>query len=182
LDRRYHRLHDKQATKVVTFSALNWLAEKPTVTQDEQADALYVLGLAGLASDRLLEKHHIPVSRDPKAASKLSSSQAVVEAEVVEPPAVVALRTSPIVSVPAAVLRQIGVCRRKLIAIQAQQLRVAIRSLMKTLITLPDALRAVWDFGGGKKTLTLTCWALFTAVVVVRPVVQALVNQKTIHG
>lgn len=181
LDRRYHRLHDKQATKVVTFSALNWLAEKQTVTADEQADALYVLGLAGLASDRLLEKHHIPVTRDQKAASKGS---VVVEAEVVEtPPSDLVMRSSPIVSLPTEVLRKIGVCRRKLIAIQGRQLRAAVRFLIKTMITLPGtAVRAAWDFGGGKKTLTLTCWALITAVVIVRPVVQALVNQKTIHG
>ncbi len=187
LDRRYHRLHDKQSSKGVKFSALNWLMEKPTITEDEKADALFVLGLAELASDRLLEKHHIAVPRDHKAVpqqvgSKSASSQVVVEAELVETSADVT-GSSPFVSLPGEVLRKIGAGRQQLITIQARQLRAAVVLLMKTLISLPGkTLRALWHLGGGKKTLTLTGCALITAVVVVRPVVQALVKQKTIHG
>jgi hypothetical protein len=78
IDRRYKRLHkgDEQAPLKVKKSsdnsggftnALQWLTAKnsdsvsETEEQRRQEDAIYVLGLADLASTRLLQKHHLPV-------------------------------------------------------------------------------------------------------------------------
>lgn len=89
IDRRYKRLHEDDhvsssssstITKVspsspaVGFtSALQWLTHHSDVSEAEQQrkndDALYVLGLADLASTKLLQRHHLPV---PK--SKLNKS------------------------------------------------------------------------------------------------------------
>jgi len=61
LDRRYHRLHDEKESR---FSAWNWLmqgsGQEPLTVQADHIhdDALYVLGVANLASRKLLQKHH----------------------------------------------------------------------------------------------------------------------------
>jgi len=72
LDKRYHRLHDDEeegARGEVKFSAWKWLMQGEQQQQQEEEsealarqqqnghdDALYVLGVAGLASERLLQK------------------------------------------------------------------------------------------------------------------------------
>jgi len=95
LDRRYRRLHcddakeggksrlkqnDPPVSKVKGFSALDWLtnggknASILTSTRDQEADALYILGVAGLASQKLLQKHHLPtatnLSIEPRMISR----------------------------------------------------------------------------------------------------------------
>jgi len=75
IDRRYKRLHHNElpvpATTMPGFtSAWKWLKQGYSDGSDSHAhaakdpkeeDALYVLGLAGLASADLLQKHHLPV-------------------------------------------------------------------------------------------------------------------------
>jgi len=91
LDRRYRRLHcdDKEeGTQKVKaqqdssilkttkpFSAMDWLmkgngsndSDALATTRQEQEDALYVLGVAGLASQKLLQKHHLPTSTNQQS-------------------------------------------------------------------------------------------------------------------
>jgi len=65
VDRRYHRLNDEEeeSSPPGINTAWNWLmSQKPDSPQKQQRkeeDALYVLGLAGLASEELLQKHHL---------------------------------------------------------------------------------------------------------------------------
>mmetsp|Transcript_18048 Transcript_18048/g.25500 ORF Transcript_18048/g.25500 Transcript_18048/m.25500 type:complete len:356 (-) Transcript_18048:282-1349(-) len=69
IDKRYKRLHqgerkeDTSSQKGFT-NALKWIMHMESSSQLEelkkQEDALYVLGLAELASNRLLQKHHLP--------------------------------------------------------------------------------------------------------------------------
>lgn len=80
LDRRYHRLNDDdeppKKTEKKKKSVLDWVGEKPV--SDTQQDALYVLGVAKLASKQLLQKHkpHIlPEEQD-------NNSGVVIDAEV----------------------------------------------------------------------------------------------------
>ena len=89
IDRRYKRLHEEKngssssSQKGSTdgggggfTSALQWLTQQSSDSTSSQAeemrkqeDAIYVLGLADLASTRLLQRHHLPI---PK--SKLNKS------------------------------------------------------------------------------------------------------------
>eukprot|EP00551_Chaetoceros_affinis_P002499 CAMPEP_0203654982 /NCGR_PEP_ID=MMETSP0088-20131115/36833_1 /ASSEMBLY_ACC=CAM_ASM_001087 /TAXON_ID=426623 /ORGANISM="Chaetoceros affinis, Strain CCMP159" /LENGTH=446 /DNA_ID=CAMNT_0050515445 /DNA_START=129 /DNA_END=1469 /DNA_ORIENTATION=- len=78
IDRRYKRLHDKdqddrsragsKSTKGFT-SALQWLKQGSSESLSEleeqrrQEDAIYVLGLADLASTSLLQRHHLPIPK-----------------------------------------------------------------------------------------------------------------------
>ena len=68
LDRRYRRLHSSEREEASKpFSALSWLRQgslsrnEVIISEQQKEDALYVLGVAGLASEKLLHKHHISV-------------------------------------------------------------------------------------------------------------------------
>lgn len=72
IDRRYKRLHetDTQSSKKNPAggftNALQWLthgSESWTDAEEQrkQEDGIYMLGLAGLASERLLQRHHLPI-------------------------------------------------------------------------------------------------------------------------
>lgn len=66
IDKRYKRLHSRKRDRgSIQNVALEFLAEGASFTafdeQRKQEDALHVLGLAELASARLLQKHHLPV-------------------------------------------------------------------------------------------------------------------------
>jgi len=103
LDRRYRRLHcddkeekeqQQQATqaqaeaqtkqqeskKAKSFSAMDWLmngnsnSNVVASTREQQEDALYVLGVAGLASVKLLQKHHLPTSTSTSTSTSTTSS------------------------------------------------------------------------------------------------------------
>lgn len=95
LDRRYRRLHcdDKKEEKTKSklqqgssesktakpFSAMDWLIkgngsndpDALTTTWEQQEDALYVLGVAGLASQKLLQKHHLPTTMNQQSIDKV---------------------------------------------------------------------------------------------------------------
>jgi len=71
LDRRYHRLRvdedDPAPSTKRSFSAWGWLVDKNNgphcLTHEmQQNDALHALGVAELASEKLLQKHHIPLN------------------------------------------------------------------------------------------------------------------------
>jgi hypothetical protein len=93
LDRRYRRLHSDDekeannhsaspASKGKSFSAMEWLTsggknseknDPATSQQQQQQDALYVLGVAGLASQKLLQKHHL-LTTNTKSSEKAKSN------------------------------------------------------------------------------------------------------------
>jgi len=100
IDRRYKRLHHKELPVPTTTmpgftSAWKWLKQGYSDESEPQAhsakdpkeeDALYVLGLAELASADLLQKHHLPV---PEAKIKLQQQyrrQKKAAAHVVKKP------------------------------------------------------------------------------------------------
>lgn len=83
IERRYNRVHQVELTddtnQRVLSSAWTWLtADESTFRQEERQrsrdDALYVLGLAELASARLLQKHHLPVTQSHEHLHKTTDS------------------------------------------------------------------------------------------------------------
>jgi hypothetical protein len=77
LDRRYRRLHNNEPEeeKPKPFSALHWLIQGSPYHNDvvaskqQQEDALYALGVAGLASQKLLQKHHVAHQEQRRTSS-----------------------------------------------------------------------------------------------------------------
>ncbi len=79
IDRRYKRLHEKDGGDNVNgpsgfTSALQWLKQGSESSseleeQRKREDAIYVLGLADLASTSLLQRHHLPIPESKRNKS-----------------------------------------------------------------------------------------------------------------
>jgi hypothetical protein len=191
LDRRYHRLHDDVNQKAPTqkpFSAWDWLMQdgdwkEPVFDAQKHEDALYVLGVAELASERLLQRHHIPLATQSVA---LADTQTIIDTQattVVAPVMPLSSAKSPLFAQPrkptvSSVLLRIQAKRRALIYYQEKQLKrlflAAMRAIAKAPSKLGSTAKAVWQHGGGRKTLAISLTVLTALVVVLRPLVGIL--------
>lgn len=198
LDKRYKRLHEKEKKKhepaSKKFSALGWLtADKSDPLSAQQAeDALYVLGVAELASERLLQKHHAASRKAP--ALETEKEEVVIDAVAETEPedALVvpkdessetrkALVLAKLAATGRNVLKGVSNRRNTLIAYQEKKIVAALVVALKTALVTPvKATKLLWNLGGGKKTIALTVSAFITAFVLVRPVAQALVSEATL--
>jgi hypothetical protein len=189
LERRYHRLHDDElepkrpSTGSAKFSALKWLTqesevESPEAQQQQQEDALFVLGVAGLASRQLLLKHRRPHSPSDALGGIEQPSRVASAADLVNEaslPASSAVlynaldRLQPLA-------RHVLIRRKLLLRYQARQLNAIAALFAKAVATGPaKAASALWRMGGGKKNIavTLTVMAAFS-VFVLRPLTEFL--------
>lgn len=188
LDRRYRRLHSSEREEgPKPFSALNWLRQgslsrhEEIISEQQKEDALYVLGVAGLASEKLLHKHHMPVDGDKMSASTTND---FVDADIVSSgPGDILIKR---VIVP--LIRVVYIVqRRKEMFVDVQMMRFkrfsskALQRVGKTLIHGPiSTAKALLEVGGGKKSLTATFAVLCTLLLVLRPVAQAIVTEGTV--
>jgi hypothetical protein len=202
LEKRYHRIHDDDDRKQdssppstgTKFSALKWLkqgddagaADSPEAQQHLQQDAaLYVLGVAGLASQQLLLKHHARgagVAAPRRLAASVAASigqlsaldkAAATDLEVVDVLSALLDRLKPLA-------RQVTIRRKLLIRYQARQLNALAALFAKALALGPaKAATALWRMGGGRKNVavTLTAMAAFT-VFVIRPLAEFLLASQ----
>jgi len=200
LDKRYKRLHEKERKKPEPapkkFSALGWLtADKSDLISQQEEDALYVLGVAELASERLLQKHHTALQQHKRKEpiQEIEKEQkvvidAVVETETVDDDTVVAkvessearkaLMFATLAEAGRKVLKSVSVRRKALIAFQEKQVVAALLLAFKTALDAPiKATKLFWNLGGGKRTIALTASAFITAFLVVRPVAQAVLSE-----
>lgn len=196
LDKRYRRLHtEEQEEPAKPFSAINWLKQgSPTrndmiATQQQEEDALYVLGVAGLASQKLLHRHHLQVEgsgntavADPPASH--GSKMDFVDADIVPSgPVQVLIKRVLVPLIRVLYISQ----RRKEIFVSNQLQRVrsvstsALRSMGKTFAQGPiNVIRTLLDLGGGKRTVTVTLTTLATVFLVLQPILQAAMTEGTV--
>jgi hypothetical protein len=94
IDRRYKRLHKDHKRKdhdsdTVKNVAWNFLMNSESVDyveeQRRQMDAIYVLGLAELASERLLQKHNLPLPQSKHKDKSIIDVQSTQEFDVNQP-------------------------------------------------------------------------------------------------
>lgn len=82
LDKRYNRLHCDEKKDKKGYTPWNWLFENRTLHQSQsQEDALFVLGLAELASSRLLQKHHIAHSKLPMSRTETECEAPIIDSK-----------------------------------------------------------------------------------------------------
>jgi len=90
LDRRYNRLHSEDVSSKNEKGGMkapwNWLFENsgesdpnPQSFTQIQDDALYVLGVAELASERLLQKHHLKMQNQVALETHVDSSLQTID-------------------------------------------------------------------------------------------------------
>lgn len=129
----------------VPFSVWKWLYQEVELppSHSQQDDALYVLGVAGLASKRLLQKHHLPVQKEDDAVKPIDVTASVV----VKP------------------LSKLLSTRQRFMAFQRQKLSALSQWMMRRPVHLA---RALWKWAGGTQTISRTlslafCFVLLSA-------------------
>jgi hypothetical protein len=174
LERRYKRLNEDEGGQRsdAKFSTWKWLTEgaDDDSTKDTQRNAnsaLHVLGLAGLASEKLLHKYHIAVKRPESTPS--------INAEAFD----AALCAPSVTATVGAMIKPLAFQRKRLLDFQAAKLRTLSSVLLKTLKTAPiKTVQKLVDLSGGKKTVSMTL-AVMSVVMftVVRPLSQSIVSE-----
>lgn len=202
LDKRYKRLHEKEKKKheptPKKFSALGWLTDGKTdaISEHQEEDALFVLGVAELASERLLQKHHASLQYKKRAPALEEVQEVVIDAvaeteptedAVISKDKVSESRKAVMFATLAAAGRKVlaGVSNRRkaLIAYQEKKVVAALLVAFKTCLDTPvKTAKLLWNLGGGKKTVALTASAFITAFLLVRPVAQAVISEATLSA
>jgi hypothetical protein len=146
------------------------------ISEQIQDNALYVLGVAGLASKRLLHKHHIPASflnpmerplaRDAiDVASSSSMNADESSSSTTSQHSKTALEMEKIIA-------RVTEVRRALITFQTRKLVGALKALLKTPAAL---IKNIWAIGGGKRSFAIAVTlASVLTIVLIRPLLVAL--------
>jgi len=225
LDTRYRRLHcddGKEETaqlkqqdcsvskKGKPFSAMDWLTnggsnnvDVVNSTREQQADALYVLGVAGLASQKLLQKHHLPTTPIPSRQSRMISPdtssnedsgptmEKLVELkeqidDAIEVKDTRSLKTEMnhfvVDNVLLHIIRVIYLAQRRkklfLKVVQQQVTALATKAtdgFMTALSQGPKSiLNAVLTIGGGRQNILRTMTIGYASILVFRPLLRAV--------
>jgi len=209
LDRRYRRLHcdDKEEEKVQakqqdspdsenakTFSAMEWLTKggngnsnSLATTRQQQEDALYVLGVAGLASQKLLQKHHLPTSTATTIDKVVELKEQIDDAiEVGDANVSVSLKTKAnslvLNTVLLPIIRSIYILQRmkQLVLQMAKQQVTALATrvangVFSTFAQGPiSVLSAILGVGGGKRNIFRTVAIGYATVLFFRPLMRAI--------
>lgn len=150
IDRRYHRLHDDDKVGSIGWT-WNWLYAQPSQSRAQEEDALCVLGLADLASERLLKQHQRK------------------QMKPTPPSAVLDVVASPEGRLSAWTAFQ---KRQTLVALAARQrINKMLRRTSKALTKVPSALlSSVLNLSGAKKTALVL---LSLLIFLVKPFSQA---------
>jgi hypothetical protein len=187
LDKRYHRVHsDETPQPKKTVSAWNWIRQEGDTEHDEtsESNALYALGVAGLASERLLQKHspsrkhsiveisHSNVSSDSITVDHTSAS--LLDTMQAHMKGLFALFAAKLLH------HHTGLALGRRVLGQAVS-RVARDSVKNAVQTLPFATAklasSVWKAGGGGKTLKLTAATLCAFMIVVaQPLAKGIIS------
>lgn len=198
------------ASSMQKFPVLTWLLkgnpdpEKVVLSVPKQQDALYVLGVAGLASQEFLQKHHLRVSStqlraDAEAAASAAAAaapqkrnenvnfvdgQVIVDAEEPDTTSTILIKRVLLPLIRGLYVLQ----RRKNLMIQAAQRPLrraaasALAQVQRPLVKIKEP-RAVLDrfleLGGGKQTvmgtLAVALAVAYTMMLLIRPLLQATV-------
>jgi len=191
-DGLYSRIHeDEVPQETPRFSAWKWLKlddddneSSEVVEMQQRDDALYVLGVAGLASKKLLQKHQISIdnaqSPPQGGGSKLidmrrrtptsSSTENAIDVPVQAPidSMVPVSKVSVLASELAAFFAKLMSYRRVLHKYQSRKVKAVVGFLLTKGPV--KAVRKLLDFGGGKQNVKTTV-ALTAALTIclVRP-------------
>jgi hypothetical protein len=137
----------------VPFSVWKWLYQEVELppSHQQQDDALYVLGVAGLASKRLLQKHHLPIQNEEEDVKPIDVTAAVV----VKP------------------LSQLLSSRQRFMAFQRQKLSALSQWMMRRPVHLA---RALWKWAGGTQTVSRTLSLAFCLVLLSAKLLSLLIT------
>ena len=197
LDRRYRRLHEDEVEEKspLPFSALSWLLQgssekkrlEEMASEQQREDALYVLGVAGLASQKLLQKHQLVSSEWETSSETVSASSAQESSKAMEVEAVMeatfgSTMTQKVLRPTVRMVRSIEDRKSAFLRVQGQKLRSALSVILKYvargLTQGPMATgKALLELGGGKKSIALTVAGVTAVYLILRPAIQAIATE-----
>jgi hypothetical protein len=172
------RLHEEEVAEA-KFSAWKWLGvgEHLSIEQAERQreNALYALGVAGLASKRLLHKHQIPVSETDLIGTSSIVVTPVDSQEESPTNEIILSKRTILLSELAALAHKLSEWRQSLHRFQVRQIQKAAA----IAVAVPTkAIQSLWKHGGGKKNVLLTVTVAATFMVcLARPVVQFVASE-----
>eukprot|EP00980_Cylindrotheca_fusiformis_P013935 scaffold3618_cov129-Cylindrotheca_fusiformis.AAC.35 len=182
LDRRYNRLHEEGEEK--PFSAISWLLEEEesSPANQQKENALYVLGVAGMASQKFLQKH--PHLASENEESKLKGSKPI-RVEALDAIATASEDASfgnlvikkvlvPLVKVMYFVHRRKQVFFQRVRQFSTKTAKMAIRSLVYGPAKAADF---ILEIGGGKSNIASTLAFVSTICLLLRPLIQAVATE-----
>jgi hypothetical protein len=189
----FRRLHDdstESAEVKVPFSVWKWLYQESSATDyaaddilednrrspqhhNQHDDALFVLGVAGLASKRLLQKHHITTTEASaqtkgEHASTVAPTQRDDVLSVSNRPIDVGFTSVPMAAVAVTetfvqTLSRILASRQLLMQYQREKIQAVIKLMIHGPIRMA---RSLWKFGGGTHTISRTVSVTLAFVLV----------------
>ena len=206
LDRRYRRLRNTEPKeeKPKPFSALNWLIQGSPNRNDivgskqQQEDALYALGVAGLASQKLLQKHHVthheqgptpaPAVQEPPRLmirDECSNEQVAANNNSFSESQIGSTISNKVILPVVRVFYMIEHQKQLFIRAQVQKLRAVLSLMGKSIATSLSqgpikTTKAVLEFAGGKKNIALTFTVAYTVFFLLRPMLQAVVTESPV--
>lgn len=169
------RVHEGEISDTPTgvFSAWKWLCNGdedhsvtslPVPSPQKEQDALFALGLAGLASKKLLQKHHFTnrVFSDRLRQEAIDTVSTTKDVNITE-------------LGPRRLVQMIGELRRSLHDFQS----VKIRSLVKTVVRAPLIIgRSLIKLGGGRYAAVATVSLVVTLLLVLAKTMAQLVASE----
>jgi len=192
LDRRYRRLHTQEDEESPSkpFSALNWLKQGSSsrndviATEQQQDDALFVLGVAGLASRRLLQRHQLPVEAEHTEGMDNAEDMQVVDAKVSPAGPLRVLVQNvvvPVIQFVYALQRRKGIFVRNQIRQLREIIAVALQKTGSIVAEGPfNAAKSLVEMGGGSKTIAATFATLTTMLIILRPIVKTVMTEAPV--
>lgn len=198
LDKRYNRMRDTNGpqSKKKSFSVLKWLGqENHTEPPSEETDALYALGVAGLASERLLQKHGVsraivqPPPPPAATSTTIKNDSIVVECDSSTESSMeerMSLLLNKIFATFAAKLvalqRQVTSKRNLMLQALALKSKNAGKAAMAFLPrATSDFVRAAVKAGGGERNLKIAATAMCAfAIYFAQPLVKGAITRTQV--
>lgn len=197
LDKRYNRMRGGEEKK--PFSVLQWLHHEDHTDHSEetQSNAFYALGVAGLASERLLQKHGVHLTQC-SVVQPLSSSTTNEEEDSIVVDCDSSLEaTSPVDHMSLLLNKIFATFAAKIVSLHRQFMvrrHLMLKSLShasravgkKALALIPkassDVVRALIKAGGGERNLKIAATAVCAfAIYIAQPLVKSAIASRT-HG
>ena len=151
-----------------------------THVQHNHEDALYVLGVAGLASKKLLQKHHIPIAEassipnNEQVQQDASSSFKDGKSKAIDV-GFTAIPSTPLTETFVQAFLRVSKSRKAFIRYQSSRIRAAFLLLIRGPIQM---IRSFWKFGGGKDNIAKTVSITIASVYIVfRMVAYVIANE-----
>jgi hypothetical protein len=167
LEHRYTRLYEDEPEATKSFNVLDWLkqGEAEHVQLQQNHDAFYALGVAGLAGKELLQSHgdqtaptdaNLELARRTKIIDSPSIRSSPTSSQVFYPKGAVKrqVRSSTLVAAVTVLMTRVLAQRRVLLQLQTRRMHSFLVMVIKTTKAAPKTLATqLWHMGGGKQNV-----------------------------